>query len=126
MGPIRLDERPLLPSITSVYRPIEEYWESFGPVDVLGPDPQRVMGPLDALVLVLGLGRVGECSAIEALLGLCSAGSGRRFRLVRELGEVLVASHLGVVARHERLDADDILLRVQALFAGNLSVLELL
>jgi hypothetical protein len=80
----------------------------------------------DALVLVLGLGLVGECPMIESLLRLCSRDSGRRFRLFRELGEVLAASHLGMVARHDHPFAGEVLLRLKLLYDGNFHFLDLL
>jgi hypothetical protein len=80
----------------------------------------------DAMVLLLGLGRVGECPAIEALLRVCSGDSGRRFRLFRELGEVLAASHLGMVARDDHPHSGEILLRLQLLYDGNFHFLDLL
>ena len=216
MNPTMQDKRQPLPTILTVYRPIEEYWGSFGPLAGLGPDPAEALDPFDAylihrvltlvpglpvlvdaatvetggaicliglahpqvrgmvaaldrespaarqilsgvrsylgsrapglppldviaraempaavadqspavilvdgrcedtaglaeeirrwmdglpdaLVLVLGLGRVGQCPAIASLLRLCTPDSGRRFRLMRELGEVLAASRLGLV-----------------------------
>ncbi|MEJ7638899.1 MAG: hypothetical protein WKF75_13245, partial [Singulisphaera sp.] len=80
----------------------------------------------DALVLLLGLGRVGECPAVESTIRLCSADSGRRLWLLRELGEVLAASHLGMVARHDHPHVADILERIQNLYAGNYKFLDLL
>ena len=80
----------------------------------------------DALVLLLGLGRVGECPAVESAIRLCSADSGRRLWLLRELGEVLAASGLGMVARHDHPHVADILLRIQNLYTGNYRFLDLL
>jgi hypothetical protein len=79
-----------------------------------------------ALALVLGLGRVGECPAIEALLGFCPVGSPRRFRLIRELGEMLAASHLGMISRADHPAADDVLLRLRLLYDGNFHFVDLL
>ncbi len=80
----------------------------------------------DALVLVLGLGRVGDCPAVGSLLSLCSAGSGRRFRLLRELSEVLMGSGLGLVAREDHSDVDVALMRLEQLYTGNHRYLNLL
>lgn len=80
----------------------------------------------DALVLVLGLGRVGDCPAVASLLALCSPESGRRFRLLRELSEVLMGSGLGIVARSDHPDVDDALLRLEQLYTGNYRYLSLL
>ena len=237
--------RPQTPSILTVYRPIEDYWSSFGPSMSLGPDPERVLDPFDALlihlvlgmvpnlpvfvdhaamatggassvvglnhphvrrvvavsaaesadadritsalrefgrgragggvpldvvpavdipallpdlshaviladpgrgsqadladsirrwlyeqpdvlVLIHGLGRVGECPAIESLIGLCSPASGRRLWLMREVGEVLAASGLALVARPDHPYVADILLRIRNLYASNYRFLDLL
>ena len=80
----------------------------------------------DALVLLLGLGKVGECPGIEAMLELCPGDSGRRFRLFRELGEILAASHLGILVRDDHPHADEILLRLRLLYDGNFRFLDLL
>ncbi len=80
----------------------------------------------DALVLLLGMGRVGECPALESLIRLCAMDSGRRLWLLRELGEVLAASQLGVVARHDHPHVADILVRIQNLYTGNYKFLDLL
>jgi hypothetical protein len=79
----------------------------------------------DALVLLLGLGRVGECPAVESAIRLCSADSGRRLWLLRELGEVLAASGLGMVAMRDHPHVAEILLRIQNLYTGNYRFLEL-
>jgi hypothetical protein len=243
--PTILDKRPKVPSILTIYRPVEEYWGSFRPVNDHGPDPGLVLDPFDALlihlvlelapgfpilvdlaaestagassviglthphvrrvvavarggslaadravsalrgyvrgrtpglapldvfpleemvasladqaqvviladarggdaadladnirpwldelpdalVLLLGLGRVGECPAIELLLRACPHDSGRQFRLFRELGEVLAVSQLGMVARHDHAHAGEILQRLQLLYDGNFHFLDLL
>ena len=80
----------------------------------------------DAVVLVLGLGRVGECGGIESLLRLCAAGAGRRFALMRELEESLAASGLGVVSRLGHPYAAEVLERIQLLHAGNYRQLDLM
>jgi hypothetical protein len=245
MDPTILDKRPKLPSILTTYRPVEDYWGSFGPSGAHGPDVERLLDPFDvllahlvlervpgfpvlvdlatgstwgassviglshphvgrvvavtrdgsvageravsalrgyvrgrdrgkapldvlpigeisasltresrvviladargadadsmaeevrlatdalpdALILVLGLGRVGECPGIDALLRLGSHASGWRFRLFRELGEVLAASHLGLLARADHPFADEVLLRIRQLYDGNFHFLELL
>lgn len=79
----------------------------------------------DGVVLVLGLGRVGECPAIDSLLSACSAGSERRFRLLRELGEVLMSSRLGVVARRDHPWLDTALIRLEHLYTGNYRYVDL-
>jgi hypothetical protein len=79
-----------------------------------------------AVVLLLGLGPVGSGTAIESLLRLCTPGSGRQFWLLRELGEMLAASHLGVVARHDHPHIADVLLRIEQCYTGNYGFLDLL
>jgi len=51
MNPTIRDKRQPLPSILTVYRTIEESWESFRPAGGLGPDPSEAMDPLDAFVV---------------------------------------------------------------------------
>ena len=80
----------------------------------------------DALVLVLGLGRVGDCPAIASLLSLCAPELGKRLWLLRELSEVLMASHLGLVARHDHPHVADVLLSLQQFYTGNYCYLDLL
>jgi hypothetical protein len=80
----------------------------------------------DALVLVLGLGRVGECPAIASLLSLSATGSGNGFRLFRELSEVLMGSRLGLVARSDHPDIGTVLERLEQYYTGNYRYLDLL
>jgi hypothetical protein len=78
------------------------------------------------LVLVSGLGRVGECPVIVSLMNLCTPGSGIRFQLLRELGDVLMASRLGLVARSEEPRIDDLLDRLRMSYSGDGRYLDLL
>jgi hypothetical protein len=80
----------------------------------------------DALVLTLGLGPVGDCPAIRSLLSRCTPGSGLRLQLMRELAEVLMASRLGLVARHDHPHVADTLLRLRQMYTGNYTFLELI
>ncbi len=80
----------------------------------------------EALVLVLGLGRVGDCPAIASLVSHCTPESGKRLRLLRELSEVLMASRLGLIARHDHPHVEDMLLRLQQCYTGNYRYLDLL
>jgi hypothetical protein len=80
----------------------------------------------DVLVLVLGLGTVGACPALEAVLRVCSVHSGRRFWLTRELEGSLSASNLAVIAPQSHPDADEILFRIQQLYTSNHQFLHLL
>jgi hypothetical protein len=79
-----------------------------------------------AVVLVFGLGAVGDCAAIDVLLRRFPSGSPRRFVLLRDCGEVLSASRLGMVASREDSSADLTLFRVGQLFTGNYNFLGLL
>jgi hypothetical protein len=80
----------------------------------------------DALVLVLGLGRVGDCPAIASLLSLCPPGSATEFRLLREVSEVLMSSRLGIVARRDHPDLAGVLERLEQFYTGNYRYLDLL
>src|SRR5262245_60729873 len=50
MNPTIQDQRPPLPSILTVYRPIEEYWESSTAGD-WGPEPSQALDALDAFLV---------------------------------------------------------------------------
>jgi hypothetical protein len=80
----------------------------------------------DALVLVLGIGDVGDCPAVAALMTLCSPASGYRLRLMRELSEVLMSSRLGVVARRDHTGLARALERLEQFYTGNYRYLDLL
>jgi hypothetical protein len=80
----------------------------------------------DALVLILGLGRVGHCPAIDALIRHCGSDSGHRLSLMRELDEAFVASGLAVIARAGHPLLEDILHRIQTRFATNYGYVDLL
>ena len=45
MTPTMQDKRQPLPTILTVYRPIEEYWGTFGSAFELGPDPTERSTP---------------------------------------------------------------------------------
>ena len=80
----------------------------------------------DALVLVLGIGDVGDCPAVASLLTLCAPASGYRLRLFRELSEVLMSSRLGVVARRDHTGLARALQRLEQFYTGNYRYLDLL
>jgi hypothetical protein len=80
----------------------------------------------DALILVLGLGKVGHCAAMASLMNLCTPESGMRFELLRELSEVLIASRLGLIARREDPGLTEALERLRLSFTGNFRYIELL
>ncbi len=80
----------------------------------------------DSLVLVLGLGRVGKCPAIPALLSFCAPGSGRQFLVLRDLHETLAVSRLGLVTRCDHPGIDDMLERLAQSYSGNYRYLDLL
>ena len=81
MNPTSQDQRQPLPSILTVYRPIEEYWESFRPASGLGSEPSEALDPFDAflvhrlLELVPGLpllidAAVARTGGASSLIGL--------------------------------------------------------
>jgi hypothetical protein len=78
------------------------------------------------ILLLLGLGNVGTCPALEAVLRLCPSGGARRFWLARELADALAASTLGIVAPANHGGAADALSRVGQLFASNHQFVQLL
>jgi hypothetical protein len=57
---------------------------------------------------------------------LCGGGSERRLWLIRELGEFLAASRLGMVARRDHPHAAEILRRLQLQYEGNFGFVDLL
>ena len=79
-----------------------------------------------AVVLVFGLGPVGDCAALDALLKRFPTGSPHRLTLLRESGEVLSASRLGIVAERDNATAEATLRRLKQLFTSNYSFLGLL
>ncbi len=79
-----------------------------------------------AIVLVFGLGAVGDCAALDALVGRFPTGSPRRLTLLRDSGEVLSASRLGVAAGRDNVAAQTALRRLKQQFTGNYSFLALL
>lgn len=79
-----------------------------------------------ALVLVFGLGAVGDCAVLDALIRRFPTGSPRRLALLRESGEVLSASRLGVVAGRDNAAAETALRRLKQQFTSNYSFLGLL
>jgi hypothetical protein len=246
MSPTTLDDRPLQPSVMAIYRPIEQYWATYGPVDGATISPEQVLEPLDAflmhlvlgmtpapavlvdraasatfgstsllalrhpnvrrvvavaggesgqleaqltefgsaaarqrdgtlaalevvdgldwsrafggrppvvvvydarscradnlvavleqdmnawpdaLALFLGLGWVGECPAIEALMRHKTGQKGTRFRLMRETAEVLGPSRLGMMCRNDHPYANEITERIRGLYTSNYSYLDML
>jgi len=79
-----------------------------------------------AIVLVFGLGAVGSCAALDALVQRFPTGSPRRLALLRDSGEVLSASRLGMVAGRDNTAAETARRRLQQLFTSNYSFLSLL
>lgn len=79
-----------------------------------------------AVIVVFGLGPVGDCAALDALLKRFPTGSPRRLTLLRESGEALSASRLGMVAQRDNDTAEAALRRLQQLFTSNYSFLGLL
>lgn len=79
-----------------------------------------------AIVLVFGLGPVGDCAALDALLRRFPTGSPCRLTLLRESGEALSASTLGMVAERDNAAAEATLQRLKQWFTSNYSFLGLL
>ena len=79
-----------------------------------------------AIVLVFGLGAVGDCPALDALVGRFPTGSPRRLALLRDGGEVLSASRLGMVAGRDNAAAEIALRRLKQHFTSNYTFLALL
>ncbi|MBY0524005.1 MAG: hypothetical protein K2R98_11435 [Gemmataceae bacterium] len=79
----------------------------------------------EAVVGILGLGRVGDCQAIEVLLRDFGTGSGYRLHLLRERGAALVASRFGLIARSGH-PVEETLHRIEQLYATNLDFLDFL
>jgi hypothetical protein len=96
------------------------------PDDLLAHLHFWLAGSLNPLLLVLGLGRVGECPHIKSLLTAFPSGSPRRFSLLRDLSGTLTASGLAVVADRANPVAHGLLARLQELFITNYSILDLL
>src|SRR4051794_40180321 len=94
MDPTILDKRPKLPSILTIYRPVEDYWSSFGPASGHGPDVERLLVPFDALLTHLVLERVpgfpvlvdlatGSTEGASSVIGLSHPHVGRVVAVTR-------------------------------------------
>jgi hypothetical protein len=79
----------------------------------------------DGLIVVLGLKSVGHCGALQALLQACGDGSERRFWLLRELGDCLLSSQVGLIARRGNGVAEGVVKRLQQLYTTNFNFLNL-
>ncbi len=80
----------------------------------------------EAIVLVLGLGKLGPCPALSSLVVMCTPESGLRFDLLREQNEVLMASRLGMIARRDNAGASLALERLRLSYTGNFRYIDLL
>lgn len=80
----------------------------------------------DLVIVLLGLGTVGSCPALEAVLRVCPVQGIRRFWLARELEGALSASSLGMIARDDQADTVNAVLRIQQLHTCNHRFLTLL
>lgn len=78
------------------------------------------------LVLVGGVGEVGECAVVDTLLAQAGAADACHVRLFRELGEVLGASRLAALYHRDHRALDETFRRVRRHFEGNFSFLRLL
>jgi hypothetical protein len=93
----------------------------------LDADVERWLNQLpSAIVLVFGIGPVGDCAALDALLRRFPTDSPRRLTLLRESGEALSASRLGMVAERDNAAAEAALRRLKQSFTSNYSFLGLL
>jgi hypothetical protein len=98
-----------------------------GNTPTVAADVERWLNLLpSAIVLVFGLGPVGDCAALDALLQRFPTGSSRRLMLLRESGEALSASKLGMVAERDNAAAEAALQRLKQWFTSNYSFLGLL
>jgi hypothetical protein len=79
-----------------------------------------------AIVLVFSLGPVGDCVALDDLLKRFPTGSPHRLTLLRESGEALSASRLGMVSERANETAEAALRRLKQFFTSNYSFLGLL
>ena len=79
-----------------------------------------------AIVFVFGLGPVGDCAALDALMQRFPTSSTRRLTLLRESAEALSFSRLGVIAERDNAMAEAALWRLRQLFTSNYSFLGLL
>lgn len=77
-----------------------------------------------AVVVVLGLGEVGNCPGLAALAASCT-GSPRLLALPRELAPALAGSRLAVVGRRSNPVVAEALFRTGRLFADNFRYLDL-
>jgi hypothetical protein len=77
-----------------------------------------------AVVMVLGLGEVGNCPGLAALVASCT-GSSRLLALPRELAPALAGSRLAVVGRRSNPVVAEALFRTGRLFADNFRFLDL-
>jgi hypothetical protein len=79
----------------------------------------------EALILVLSVGKVGECETARVLAQSCRTGSPHRLWLLRETSGALLASQLAFVAGRADPVAPQIVLRLEQLFATNFDFLNL-
>jgi hypothetical protein len=80
----------------------------------------------DLIIVLLGLGTVGACQVLDAVLRVCPAQGARRFWLARELEGSLSPSSLGVIAHADHAAAANAVLRIQQLHTSNRHLLTLL
>ncbi|MHB1556909.1 MAG: hypothetical protein ACYC61_05445 [Isosphaeraceae bacterium] len=80
----------------------------------------------NAVVLVLGLGKVGQCPAMASLVGRCTPESGLRLDLLRELNEVLMASRMALVASRGNEGVSLAIERLRLSYTGNFRYVDLL
>jgi hypothetical protein len=78
------------------------------------------------IVVIMGLGKTGACPALAELLSACGPSSSRRIALVREMGETLTSSALGLVYDKANTVVEEMAFRLRGLYASNFALLELL
>jgi hypothetical protein len=79
-----------------------------------------------SLVLVVTVGRVGECETVTSLSQACHGSSPLKLWLLRDLSGALLESRLALVAPRELSSVPAMILRLEELFATNFDFLQLL
>jgi hypothetical protein len=78
------------------------------------------------IVMVTGLGKAGECPTLTALLSAFGPTSQWRIALVREMGEGLASSQLGLLYNRTNSAVEEMVFRLRGFYAGNFRFLEIL
>jgi hypothetical protein len=128
--------RPRMELLGSAEPPSEfaEWADAIVLVDAETTDPAALAAQVErwldalpaAIVLVFGLGAVGDCATLESLLQRFPSGSQHRLTLLRDCSETLARSRLGMVTKRGHAQADMLLSRLTQFFTSNYSYLGLL